>query len=136
MARYVPKTVREYGRIHLADRLLENGWDCFIARRSPNEDEVVAGIPADGREVRIKFHSQERTQAVRFYDPDTLDWDWQCLVITTFVLDVAPATYLLLRGEVQDAGRLEEEFAGAWWLQPAAFCVDGFRDAWHKLAGL
>ena len=43
MVRYVPKTVREYGRIHLAERLAEHGWECFIARRSPNEDEVIAG---------------------------------------------------------------------------------------------
>ena len=45
MPRYVPKTVREYGRIYLAERLAEHGWQCFIARRSPNEDEVIAGIP-------------------------------------------------------------------------------------------
>ena len=32
MPRYVPKTVREFGRIHLAERLLENGWQCFIAQ--------------------------------------------------------------------------------------------------------
>lgn len=92
MPRYIPKTVREYGRIYLAECLAQHGWQCFIARRSPNEDEVIAGIPAvssdggdggsnDGtagaREVRIKFHSQENRQAIRFYDADTLDWAWQ-----------------------------------------------------------
>ena len=149
MTRYVPKTVREYGRIYLAECLARHGWQCFIARRSPNEDEVIAGIPAgipDGdsavagavagaaREVRIKFHSQESRQAVRFYNADTLDWDWQCLVITTGTLDDAPVTYLLLREDVQAADRLESEFGGALWLQPDAFADADFREAWHKLA--
>lgn len=145
MTRYVPKTVREYGRIYLAECLAQHGWQCFIARRSPNEDEVIAGIPAGdtavagadagaAREVRIKFHSQENRQAVRFYNADTLDWDWQCLVITTGTLDDAPVTYLLLREDVQAADRLESEFGGALWLQPDAFADADFREAWHKLA--
>ena len=136
MPRYVPKTVREYGRIHLAERLLENGWQCLIARRSPNEDEVIAGIPAVEREARLKFHSQEGSRAVRFNDAEGLDWDWQCLVITTCVLEQTPVTYLLLRTDVQAEGRLEDEFGGAWWLHPNVFCVDDFKEAWHKLAGL
>ena len=150
MTRYVPKTVREYGRIYLAECLARHGWQCFIARRSPNEDEVIAGIPAGdaaaagstavgdevgaAREVRIKFHSQENRQAIRFYDADTLDWGWQCLVITTGTLDAAPVTYLLLREDVQAADRLESEFGGALWLQPDAFADADFREAWHKLS--
>lgn len=136
MARYVPKTVREYGRIYLAERLAERGWQCFIARRSPNEDEVIASVPEQGREVRLKFHSQERSQAVRFYNVDTLDWDWEYLVISTYVLDVMPVTYLLSRDEVRGEGRLEEEFGGSaigGWLQPDAFSEGDFREAWHKL---
>ena len=140
MTRYVPKTVRECGRIYLAECLARHGWQCFIARRSPNEDEVIAGNTAGGdgvgaaREVRIKFHSQENRQAIRFYDADTLDWNWQCLVITTGTLDDAPVTYLLLREDVQAADRLESEFGGALWLQPDAFADADFREAWHKLA--
>lgn len=156
MTRYVPKTVREYGRIYLAECLARQGWQCFIARRSPNEDEVIAGIPAGdavagdavagdvavgvnndagaAREVRVKFHAQENRQAIRFYDADTLDWDWQCLVITTGTLDDAPVTYLLLREDVQAANRLESEFGGALWLQPDVFADADFREAWHKLA--
>ena len=134
MPRYIPKTVREYGRIHLAERLAAHGWQCFIARRSPNEDEAIAGMPEQDVEVRLKFHSQESSQAVRFYDLDTLDWDWECLVITTHVLEDTPVTYLLSRSDVHDEGRLEEEFEGALWLQPDAFSADEFREAWHKLA--
>ena len=85
MVRYVPKTVREYGRIHLAERLGEHGWQCFIARRSPNEDEVIAGRPEQDIEIRLKFHSQESSQAVRFYNADTLDWEWEYLVIATYI---------------------------------------------------
>ena len=70
---------------------------------------MIAGIPAVEREVRLKFHSQEGSQAVRFYDAEGLDWDWQCLVITTCVLEQTPVTYLLLRTDVQAEGRLEEE---------------------------
>ena len=73
MPRNFPKTVREYGRMLLAERLLENGWQCLIARRSPNEDEVIAGIPAVEREARLKFHSQEGSRAVRFNDAEGLD---------------------------------------------------------------
>jgi hypothetical protein len=134
MPRYIPKSVREYGRIHLEQRLSEHGWQCFIARRSPNEDEVIAGIPADGREVRLKFHSQESNQAVRFYDSMTLDWDWHCLVITTYTLEDSPVTYLLSRADVQVEGLLEEEFGGSLWLQPEVFGTDNFAEAWHKLA--
>ena len=97
---------------------------------------MIAGIPAVEREVRLKFHSQEGSQAVRFYDVEGLDWDWQCLVITTRVLEQTPVTYLLLRTDVQAQGRLEEEIEGAWWLHPEVFCVDDFKEAWHKLAGL
>ena len=132
MARYVPKTVRERGRIHLAERLREHGWQCFIARRSPNEDEVIAGMPERGVEIRLKFHSQESSQAVRFYNPDTLDWDWECLVISTCILEDTPVTYLLSRADVSD-GQLDDEFGGALWLQPETFSADQFRDAWHKL---
>ena len=132
MARYVPKTVRERGRIHLAERLGEHGWQCFIARRSPNEDEVIAGMPERGVEIRLKFHSQESSQAVRFYNPDTLDWDWECLVISTCILEDTPVTYLLSRADVSD-GQLDDEFGGALWLQPETFSADQFRDAWHKL---
>ena len=136
MARYVPKTVREYGRIHLAERLAAHGWECFIARRSPNEDEVIAGMPANEVELRLKFHAQESSQAVRFYNPDTLDWDWQYLVITTHILEEIPVTYLLSRADVQGEGRLEEDFGGSargGWLQPDAFSEAAFREAWHKL---
>ena len=136
MPRYVPKTVREYGRVHLAERLAEHGWQCFIARRSPNEDEVIAGLPEQNLEVRLKFHSQETSQAVRFYNPETLDWDWQCLVITTHVLDDAPVTYLLSRADVRGEGRLESDdldSAIGGWLQPDAFSANDFREAWHKL---
>ena len=135
MPRYVPKTVREYGRVHLAQRLAEHGWRCFIARRSPNEDEVIAGIPERDLEVRLKFHSQETGQAVRFYNSETLDWDWQCLVITTHVLGDVPVTYLLSRADVQGDSRLDEEFGGALWLQPEVFTDADFREAWHKLDG-
>ena len=135
MPRYVPKTVREYGRIYLAERLAEHGWQCFIARRSPNEDEVIAGIPEQAKEVRLKFHSQERRQAVRFYDADGLDWDWQYLVISTEILADLPVTYLLSRDDVREDGRLDEEFGGALWLQPEAFSEATFREAWHKLDG-
>ena len=133
MIRYLPKTVREYGRIHLAERLMEQGWECFIARRSPNEDEVVVRLPDENREVRLKFHAQESSQSVRFYNAGTLDWDWQCLVITTRVLQGSPDTYLLLRTDVQAEGALEQEFDGALWLEPRVFCADGFRNAWYKL---
>lgn len=149
MPRYLPRTVREYGRIYLAECLAQHGWQCFIARRSPNEDEVIAGIPAGGdgdgsgyagpgaaREIRIKFHSQENRQAIRFYNADTLDWAWQCLVITTRTLDETPVTYLLLRADVQAADRLEAEFGGALWLHPEAFAEAAFREAWHKLASV
>ena len=132
MPRYVPKTVREYGRIHLAHRLAEQGWQCFIARRSPNEDEVIAGIPERNLEVRLKFHSQETSQAVRFYNINTLDWDWEYLVITTYILEETPVTYLLSRDDVSE-GHLDDEFGGALWLQPEAFSEVGFREAWHKL---
>ena len=135
MARYVPKTVREYGRIYLAERLAEHGWQCFIARRSPNEDEVIAGIPEQAREVLLKFHSQEHSQAVRFYDADGLDWDWEYLVISTEILTDLPITYLLSRDDVREDGRLGEEFGGALWLQPEAFSETAFREAWHKLDG-
>ncbi len=133
MARYIPKTVREYGRIHLAERLAAHGWECFIARRSPNEDEVIAGMPEHGVEIRLKFHSQESSQAVRFYNSDTLDWDWRFLVITTHVLANTPITYLMSRDDVLGDGRLDEEFEGALWLQPGAFSAEEFREAWHKL---
>lgn len=133
MPRYVPKTVREYGRIYLAERLAAHGWQCFVARRSPNEDEVIAGRPERQREVRLKFHSQERRQAVRFYDADGLDWGWHCLVISTHILDGAPETYLLSRADVRGAGRLQEEYGGAYWLPPAVFSAAEFREAWHKL---
>lgn len=133
MPRYVPKTVREYGRIHLAERLAAHGWQCFIARRSPNEDEVIAGRPEQDVEVRLKFHSQEHSQAVRFYDFDTLDWDWQYLVITTFILDQAPVTYLMSRADVSVDGRMDDEFGGALWLQAEVFSADEFREAWYKL---
>ena len=132
MPRYVPKTVREYGRVHLAQRLAEHGWQCFIARRSPNEDEVIAGIPERNLEVRLKFHSQETSQAVRFYNINTLDWDWEYLVITTYILEETPVTYLLSRDDVSD-GCLGDEFGGALWLQPETFSEAGFREAWHKL---
>ncbi len=133
MARYVPKTVREYGRIHLAERLGEHGWQCFIARRSPNEDEVIAGRPEQDVEVRLKFHSQENSQAVRFYNPDTLDWDWEYLVITTYILEQAPVTYLMSRADVSVDGRMDDEFGGALWLQPEVFTDADFREAWYKL---
>ena len=133
MPRYVPRTVREYGRIYLAQRLAEHGWQCFIARRSPNEDEAIAGIPEPQREVRLKFHAQERCQAVRFYDRANLDWAWDYLVISAGILDAAPVTYILSPDEVRAPGRLEEEYDGALWLQPAAFTADDFREAWHKL---
>ena len=135
MPRYIPKTVREYGRIYLAQCLAEHGWQCFIARRSPNEDEAIAGIPEANREVRLKFHSQEGSQAIRFYNEQTLDWDWQYLVITTHVLAETPVTYLLSRADVHGDGRLEEELEGALWLQPQAFSDAEFREAWHKLDG-
>ena len=134
MVRYVPKTIRERGRVHLAERLAERGWQCFIARRSPNEDEVIAGRPEQGMEVRLKFHSQESSQAVRFYNSDTLDWDWECLVITTYILEETPVTYLLSRADVSD-GQLDDEFGGALWLQAETFSADQFREAWHKLDG-
>ena len=133
MPRYVPKTVREYGRIHLAERLAAHGWQCFIARRSPNEDEVIAGRPEQDVEVRLKFHSQENSQAVRFYNSDTLDWDWQYLVITTYILDQTPVTYLMSRADVSVDGRMDDEFGGALWLQPDVFSADQFREAWYKL---
>ena len=132
MVRYVPKTVRERGRVHLAERLGEHGWQCFIARRSPNEDEVIAGMPERGVEIRLKFHSQENSQAVRFYNADTLDWDWECLVITTYILAETPVTYLLSRADVS-GGQLDDEFGGALWLQAETFSADQFREAWHKL---
>ena len=134
MVRYVPKTVREYGRIHLAERLDEHGWQCFIARRSPNEDEVIAGRPEQNAEVRLKFHSQESSQAVRFYNADTLDWEWEYLVITTHILEETPITYLMSRADVSVDGRMDDEFGGALWLQPEAFSADEFREAWSKLA--
>ena len=133
MVHYVPKTVRERGRVHLAERLGEHGWQCFIARRSPNEDEVIAGRPEQDVEVRLKFHSQEGSQAVRFHNADTLDWDWECLVITTHILEETPVTYLLSRADVGVDGRLDDEFGGALWLQSDAFATDEFREAWHKL---
>ena len=136
MARYVPKTVREYGRIHLAERLAAHGWQCFIARRSPNEDEVIAGRPEQDIEVRLKFHSQENSQAVRFYNADTLDWDWECLVITTCILEDTPVTYLLSRNDVGVDGRMDDEFGGALWLQPEVFTDADFREAWYKLDGV
>ena len=135
MPRYVPKTVREYGRIHLAERLAAHGWQCFIARRSPNEDEVIAGRPEQDVEVRLKFHSQEHSQAVRFYNSDTLDWDWQYLVITTYILDQTPVTYLMSRADVSVDGRMDDEFGGALWLQAETFSADEFREAWSKLDG-
>ena len=134
MVRYVPKTVREYGRIHLSERLGEHGWQCFIARRSPNEDEVIAGKPEQDVEVRLKFHSQEGSQAVRFYNADTLDWDWEYLVIATYILEETPVTYLMSRADVSVDGRMDDEFGGALWLQPEAFSADEFREAWGKLA--
>ena len=133
MPRYVPKTVREYGRIYLAERLAAAGWQCFVARRSPNEDEVIAGRPEAGREARLKFHAQERRQAVRFYNQASLDWDWEYLVISTFVLEETPVTYLLARDDVRGGGRLEGECGETLWLHPDAFATAEFREAWHKL---
>ena len=133
MVRYVPKTVRERGRIYLAERLAEYGWQCFIARRSPNEDEVIAGLPERNLEVRLKFHSQESSQAVRFYNADTLDWDWEYLVVTTYILAETPVTYLLSRDDVS-GGQLDDELGGALWLQARMFSTDEFREAWHKLS--
>ena len=132
MVRYVPKTVRERGRVHLAERLAEHGWQCFIARRSPNEDR------GDRRSSRAG-HGSAAQVSLPGEQPGSAFLQLRHAGLAVGISGhhhvhppEAPVTYLLSRNDVS-SGQLDDEFGG----RVVAASGDVFRrpvpEAWHKL---
>ena len=54
-------------------------------------------------------------------------------IIVNEVVD-EPQTYIMCPKEVKAlAHRGEKEGRVSFWLQPSAYCVEKFRDAWHRI---
>ncbi len=117
---------------HVARELSRKGWHVAItSRNARGADLYVASA-----DETIVHPVQSKGLAKRMPVPlgkslETLRSDWW--IITTSANDDSPICYVMTLEEVKASAFCNLSGAEAYWLQPKAYDLPQFREAWHRL---
>jgi len=112
--------------------LSRKGWNAMPTARNARGVDVIAYNRDCSRMVSIQVKTLSKKNPVPLGKSlDRIMGDFWVIVNNASNL---PITYILVPSEVRRlAHRGEKDGRVSYWLQPSAYCVDGFREAWERI---
>lgn len=120
------------GLYYTCFQLSRMGWNAMPTARNARGVDIIAYNSDCSRMISIQVKTLSRKNPVPLGTTlDRLMGDFWIIVN-----DVAkePKSYIMLPQEVKDlAHRGEKDGRVSFWLQPSAYCIDDFHEAWDRI---
>jgi len=108
------------------------GWNAMSTARNARGVDIIAYNSDCSRMISIQVKTLSRKNPV----PLGMSLDRVMGDFWIIVNDVAnkPKSYIMLPQEVKElAHRAEKDGRVSYWLQPSAYCIDEFHEAWDRI---
>jgi len=120
------------GLYYVCFNLSRMGWNAMPTSRNARGIDIIAYNTDCSRTIGIQVKTLSRKNPVPLGTSITqvMGDFW---IIVNDVMN-KPESYIMLPQEVKDlAHRGEKEGRVSYWLQPSAYCVDKFHEAWNRI---
>ena len=126
-----PQIVGNAGLYYVCHHLSLLGWNCMPTSRNARGVDLICYNADCSRMVGVQVKSLSKRNPVPLGKSlDKVMGDYWVIVNN---LQANPVAYVMLPGEVKDlAHRGKKNGVVSFWLQPAAYDTDAFRNAWHR----
>jgi hypothetical protein len=134
-ARSDNQVVGNVGLFYVCYRLSRLGWNCMPTARNARGIDVLIYNQDNSCKLSIQIKTLSKLAPVPLGKHlNHLFADF--VVVCSRAASEAPECYILLPSEVRElAHRGEKEGRVSYWLQPKAYSVDAFREAWNRIGG-
>lgn len=126
------QVIGNIGLYYACFQLSRMGWNAMPTARNARGVDIIAYNRDCSRMISIQVKTLSRKNPVPLGTSlDRLMGDFWIIVN-----DVAkePKSYIMLPQEVKDlAHRGEKDGRVSFWLQPSAYCIDDFHEAWDRI---
>ncbi|CAO4178349.1 PD(D/E)XK endonuclease domain-containing protein [Methylorubrum aminovorans] len=122
------------GLYHVARELSRFGWHVMPTVRNARGADLYAAKGEDGIAIPIQSKALSKKAPVPLgTDLNKLRTHWW--IITIHANTAAPTCYVMSLNEVRDGAHRGESKAGVtYWLQPRAYALPAYHEAWHRLS--
>ena len=127
-----PQVTGNVGLYWTCYHLSRMGWNAMPTARNARGVDIIAY----NRDCSSTISIQVKTLSKKNPVPLGASLDKIMGQFWVIVNDVctSPVTYVLYPSEVRRlAHRGEKDGRVSYWLQPSSYCVDAFREAWHRI---
>jgi hypothetical protein len=117
---------------HVARELSRKGWHVAITSRNARGADLYAASTEETIVHPVQSKGLSKLMPVPLGNSlDKLRSKWW--IITTFANDPSPICYVMTLEEVKALAFRNLSGTEAYWLQPKAYDIPEFREAWHRL---
>jgi hypothetical protein len=108
------------------------GWNVMPTSRNARGVDIIAYNSDCSRTVGIQVKTLSKKNPVPL--GTTLDKIIGDFWVVVNNIITSPVSYIILPSEVKHlAHRGEKDGRVSYWLQPSSYCVERFREAWHRI---
>ena len=124
--------VGNIGLYYVCYKLSRMGWNAMPTARNARGVDIIAYNFDCSRMISIQVKALSRKNPVPLGTSlDRVMGDFW-VIVNDVVND--PKSYILFPSEVKDlAHRGEKQGRISFWLQPSAYCIDKFYEAWNRI---
>ncbi|MEE9186647.1 MAG: hypothetical protein V3U10_01285 [Bacteroidota bacterium] len=120
------------GLYYACYHLSRMGWNAMPTSRNARGVDIIAYNRDCSRMLGIQVKTLSRRNTVPL--GETLDKIMGDFWIIVNDVVKEPRSYIMLPDEVRKrAHRGEKDGKVSYWLQPPAYCIDEFHEAWHRI---
>ncbi|MCJ2109003.1 hypothetical protein MKK70_27275 [Methylobacterium sp. E-041] len=122
------------GLYHVARELSRRGWQVMPTVRNARGADLYAAKGEDGIAIPVQSKALSKKAPVPLgSDLAKLRTHWW--IITTLANTAAPICYVMTLREVKEGAHRGESAAGVtYWLQPKAYALPAYFEAWDRLS--
>lgn len=132
MEKLDPQLVGNVGLYYVCYRLSLLGWNVMPTARNARGVDILAYSQDATRKLAIQVKSLSKRNPVPLGSSlDKVMGDYW--VIVNKVASEAPSAFLLTPEEVKKGAKSNKEGKVAFWLQPAAYEQECFRERWERI---
>ncbi len=122
------------GLYYACFRLSRMGWNTMPTARNARGVDIIAYNRTCSRMISIQVKTLSRRDTVPLRTSLDLVMGDFWIIVNEVVKE--PKSYIMLPQEVKElAHRGEKDGRVSFWLQPSAYCIEKFHEAWDRIGG-